>query len=363
VIVSRTHRTRPVSGVIGVVAAVVALVVAACSSAGSPGTSGGAGASPGFSCGPAPTGLTPLTVGLGYIPSVQFAPFYLAQAACYYQDAGLAVTFQNKIETDLVLLVGQGDIDIGVADGTDVIPAVSQGVPVRYITTIYGVYPSIVFAKATSGIVGAADLRGRKIGIPGRYGSSWIMLQALLESAGMKPDDVMVQEYPDFGQGVAVQQGVVAAATGFANNEPVQLELGGTKAVVLHVDDVVRLPGPGLIASTATIDAKRAAIAAFVAATIRAMNDIFTNQAKGLDASIAAVPDLGTNRAVQAAILKATIETWPGTGYGIGGETFGGIDRAGWAASIAYMTKLGLVPKPVTVDDLVDATLLPAPGA
>ena len=36
-----------------------------------------------------------LTVGLGYIPNVQFAQFYLADQAGYYRDAGLDVTFQN----------------------------------------------------------------------------------------------------------------------------------------------------------------------------------------------------------------------------------------------------------------------------
>jgi NitT/TauT family transport system substrate-binding protein len=357
VVVFRSHRTRRA---IGALAVALAIVVAACSPGASPSasTTAQASASPAAGCGPARANSTPLTVGLGYIPSVQFAPFYLAQVACYYQQAGLAVTFQNKIETDLVLLVGQGSIDIGVADGTDVIPAVSQGIPVKYIATIYGTYPSIVFAKASSGIKAAADLRGKKIGIPGRYGSSWVMLQALLASGSLTPDDVTIQEYPDFGQGVAVQQGAVDAATGFANNEPVQLELSGTKTVVLHVDDKVALPGPGLIAGTATITAKRAAIAAFVAATIRAMNEIKATPAKGIDAAIAAVPDLGTNREVQVAILTATIATWPCPACLAGG--LGTINRAGWHASIDYMTGLGLVPKPVTVDDVVETDLLPA---
>jgi len=85
---------------------------------------------------------------------------------------GYTTFFQNKIESDLVVLVGQGSIDIGVADGTDIIPAVTQGIPVRYIATLYGTYPSIVFAKASSGIKTPADLKGKKIGIPGKYGSS-----------------------------------------------------------------------------------------------------------------------------------------------------------------------------------------------
>jgi NitT/TauT family transport system substrate-binding protein len=353
----------------------IALGFAACSSGG-PSLSPGAATSPpgSLGCGaavPSTAGdqpsagcagaMTALTVGLGYIPSVQFAPFYLAQQAGYYADAGLQVTFQNKIETDLVLLVGQGSIDVGVADGTDVIPAVSQGIPVRYVATLYGTYPSIVFAKASSGITTAADLKGRKIGIPGRYGSSWIMLQALLGSANLTPEDVTIAEYPDFGQGVAVQQGVVNAATGFANNEPVQLEQAGMKTVVLHVDDIVPLPGPGLIAGTKALDTKTAAIRAFVAATLRAMTEIQANPQAGLDATYADVPDLGAtadSRKVQAAILAATIAVWPNT-RSAADHTLGAIDRAGWQASIDNMTKLVHVPKPVVADDLIRTDFLP----
>ena len=303
--------------------------------------------------------VTQLKVGLGYLPSVQFAPFYLAQQQNAYAQSGLQVTFENKIDPDLVTLVGQGALDIGVADGTSVIPAVSQGIPIRYVATIYGTYPSIVFAKSTSGIKTAADLKGRKIGIPGKYGSSWIMLQALLESVGLKPDDVTIVEYPDFGQGIAVQQGAVDAATGFANNEPVQLQLTGADVVVLHVDDVVALPGPGLIVSTATIDAKRAAVSAFIAATLAAMSQIAADPDKGLQAALAAVPDLATQRETQKAILAATIATW--SRAGASAQTYGSIDRAGWEASLAYLAKLGLVPNPVKVDDLLRTDLLASP--
>ena len=100
-------------------------------------------------------------------------------------EAGLDVEFQNKIDPDLITLVGQGAIDVGIGDGTSVIPAVSQGIPVQYVATIYGKFPNVVFAKASSGIKTAADLKGKKIGTPGRYGSGWIMLQALLGSAGL----------------------------------------------------------------------------------------------------------------------------------------------------------------------------------
>jgi NitT/TauT family transport system substrate-binding protein len=303
-----------------------------------------------------PAAATALTVGLGYIPSVQFAPFYLAQQKGYYRDAGLTVTFQNKIDPDLVTLVGQGAVDVGLADGTSVIPAVSQGIPIRYVATVYRAFPSIVFAKQSSGIKTAADLKGRKIGIPGRYGSSWIMLQALLQSAKLSTSDVQIVEYPDFGQAAAVKQGAVDAATGFINNEPVQLSLSGEQVVVLRVDQAVPLPGPGLITGTGTLTAKRAAVAGFVAATLKAMREIEATPDAGLDASITAVPELGNDRTTQQAILAATIDAWKGGGTA---ADFGAIDRAGWTTSVTFMTALGLVPNAVTVDQLVDETLLP----
>ncbi|HEY7525151.1 MAG TPA: ABC transporter substrate-binding protein [Candidatus Limnocylindrales bacterium] len=303
--------------------------------------------------------VTPLTVGLGYIPSVQFAPFYLAQQAGYYRAEGLEVSFQNKIDPDLVALVGTGAVDVGIADGTSVIPAVSQGIPIRYLATVYGTNPSIVFARESSGIAGPADLAGRTIGIPGRYGSSWIVLQAILGVADLTVDDVEIVEYPDFGQGVAVREGAVDAATGFANNEPVALELGGENAVVIHVESAIALPGPGLISGTSTVEAKHDALAGFVRATLRAMNEIVDESDRGLDAAIAAVPELGQDRAAQSAILRATIEVW--TGPLTGSRGLGAIDRDGWADSIEYMKTLDLVPNPVTVDQLVDESLLPAP--
>src|SRR6476469_5223608 len=273
---------------------VAALLVAACGhTAPTPSASSAAGSSAAPSVSAAPSGPpTKLTVGLGYIPSVQFAQFYLADQAGYYRDEGLEVTFQNEIDANLVPKVGQGQVDIGISDGTSVIPAVSQNIPIRYVATIYGQFPSIVFGKESSGIARAAELKGKKIGIPGRYGSSWIMLQALPDSAGLTPNDVVITEYPDFGQGAAVAQGAVDAATGFANNEPVQLELTGEKVNVLHVDEVTPLPGNGLIVGKAALESKRDPITAFVAATLHAMEDIKADPEKGLDAAIKAVPDL-----------------------------------------------------------------------
>jgi NitT/TauT family transport system substrate-binding protein len=341
------RRSRP-----AVLALTLVALVAACSPGATAAPSGPASSA-------APGATTTLNVGLGYIPSVQFAAFYRADQAGYYAAEGLQVTFQNAIDADLVPKVGAGTLDLGLSDGTSVIPAVSQGVPIRYVATVYATFPSIVFAKASSGITDADGLVGKKLGIPGKYGSSWIMLQALLASKGHAPADLTITEYPDFGQGAAVAAGAVDAATGFDNNEPVQLTLSGEKVNVLRIDDVTPLPGPGIIVGTATIAAKHDAVAAFVRATLKAMNEIAATPSIGVDAAIKAVPDLAKNRPLQEAVLAATIADWRPSGAAAGSPITGAVDPAAWDKTVTFMTTLGLVPKPVTPTDLVDTTFAP----
>ena len=309
--------------------------------------------------GPTPTtATTPLTVGLGYIPSVQFAQFYRADKQGYYRDAGLAVTMQNQIDAQLVPEIANGQVDIGLSDGTSIVPAVSQGIPVKYAATIYAQFPSVVIARADSGIKTAADLRGKTVGIPGRYGSSWIMLQALLASANLTPDDITIKLYPDFSQATALRESQVDAATGFANNEPVQLALAGIETNVLTVDQATPLPGQGLTVGAA-LGSKKEALQAFVAATLRAMEEITANPQVGLDDSIAAVPDLATDRASQLAILNATVNIWHSSYTDQNG--LGAIDKNAWTSSIDFMKTLPDlgVSSSLTADQLLTEDLLP----
>jgi NitT/TauT family transport system substrate-binding protein len=310
-------------------------------------------------CTSPPGTTTSLVVGLGYLPSVQFAQFYRAQQQGYYRSAGLEVEFQNRIDPDLITLVGQGSIDIGMGDGTSVIVAVGQGIPVRYAASLFARFPGVVYAAAESGVSGPADLAGRSLGIPGRFGSSWIMLQALLASADLTADDLDIRLYHDFGQMVGLREGQVDSATGFANNEPVQLQRAGFAVNVLRVDDVTPLPGPGLVVGEAALGNKADALRRFVAATLRAMDEIIADPAVGLEDSIAVVPDLGQDRDAQLAVLEATIEMWQSP-YTLE-HGLGAIDSAAWAASIEFMRGLPdlNVPAALTADQMLTEELLP----
>ena len=64
---------------------------------------------------------------MGYIPSVQFAPFYVAQERGYFKDAGLDIDFRYGMETDLLKLVGTNELQFMIGSGEEVILGRSQG--------------------------------------------------------------------------------------------------------------------------------------------------------------------------------------------------------------------------------------------
>lgn len=308
------------------------------------------------------SGRTSLSVGLGYIPSVQFAPFYLADQRGDYAAAGLDVTIQNQIDPDLISLVGTGSVDLALADGTSVIPAVSQGIPIRYIATIYGTLPNVVIARAEAGIAKPADLRGKRVGTPGRYGSGYLTLLGILADAGLNEGDLSIELFPDFGQTQALISGAVDAVTGYANNDLVQAKAAGVKVVAFYASASAPFAGPGLIAAESTITAKGDALRAFVAVTLKAMEEIEADPSIGVDAAGAVVPELIADDAARAkslAVMEATVAIWRGAAQRDRG--LGAIDSNGWITSINFLRSVPgqVVATGLAIDDLLDETLLP----
>jgi len=84
-------------------------------------------------------GLRPVTLLLGFQPDVQFAPFYVAQQDGLFADAGLDVTIEYS--DDVIRLVADGQSEFGVADATDVMIGRTSGIPIEYVSTLYGHFP------------------------------------------------------------------------------------------------------------------------------------------------------------------------------------------------------------------------------
>jgi NitT/TauT family transport system substrate-binding protein len=292
--------------------------------------------------------LRPVTVLLGFRPDVQFAPFYVGIREGYYAAAGLDVTLEHASGGDVVRQVAAGGAAFGVADATDVMIARTSGVPIRYVSTLYQAFPVAIIGPSGSVPATPAALKGATIGTPGRFGSSWHALTALLDAGGLTADDVTIREYPQFNQAEGLLNGDVDLITGFRTNEPLQLAKQGMQVGMLTIDAIAPLPGPGVVAADAVIQSDPALVRAFTSATARAQQAVIDDPQLGLDDAVAQVPTLGEDPVTGLAVLKATVELWSAGGFGNGR-----IDRDRWTAAFATMRRLGFIDGSVPVGEMI----------
>src|SRR4051794_15767237 len=78
-----------------------------------------------------------LTVGLTYIPNIQFAPFYVAEALGYYKAAGLNVTLRHHgaNEDEFGALIS-GKEDLIFAGGDETLQVRAQGQDIVYVAQV-----------------------------------------------------------------------------------------------------------------------------------------------------------------------------------------------------------------------------------
>lgn len=285
---------------------------------------------------------------LGFRPDVQFAPFYVAQQEGHYADAGLEVEIEHRQAPDVQRLVGSGEAEFGVADATDVMIGRTAGIPITYVSTLYRSFPVALIGEAGDVPADPSGLEGLRIGTPGRFGSSWHALLAVLESAGLGEDDVTIREYPQFNQVDGLSNGDVDLITGFRNNEPLRLEARGMAVEMLTVDETVPLPGPGIIAGEGLLASDPDLVRAFVEATAAAQRAVIEDPELGFAAAEREVPEIAEDPEVARAVLDATIELWEGDGF-----DDGAIDVALWESAYATMERLGFIDGSVPLDEMI----------
>ena len=254
--------------------------------------------------------LHQITVAMPYIPNVQFAHLYVADKKGYYAQEGLQVKFDYNYETDVVQRIAQGTVQFGFASGDSVLLARAQGLPIVTIATNSQKFPVVLFSKASENIMKPADLKGKSVGIPGRFGASYIGLLALLYANKMSESDLNLQEI-GFAQVAAVTQGKVQVGTGYGNNEPIQLEQQGIKVNVIRVSDFFPLASDGLITSESMLKDQADDVRGFVRATLRGMQDVLANPDEAFTISLTYIPEAqNSDQQLQRKVLQATLDYW-----------------------------------------------------
>lgn len=303
-----------------------------------------AACAPAASATPAPTAtekpLIKIKLPMGYIPNVQYAPFYVAVEKGYYREAGFEVEFDYSFETDGVALVGAGELPFALVSGEQVLLARAQGVPVVYVMAWYQQYPISVMAKSSSGFKTISDLKGKKIGLPGLFGANYVGLRAMLYTLGIQENEVTLDSI-GFNQVEALAADQEEAVVGYAANEPVLLRSKGYDLTEWRVADYVQLASNGIITNEKTIAENPEMVRAFVQATLRGLQDTLLDPGMTYEICKNYVENLSqADPLVQKQVLGTSVEMWraPRLGYS---------DPAAWENMQKVLMEMGSYAAPL----------------
>jgi NitT/TauT family transport system substrate-binding protein len=289
-----------------------------------------------------------ITMAMPYIPNVQFAPFYIADKKGYYAAEGLKVNFDYNFQTDVVERVTQGTVQFGNGSGPDVLLARAQGRPIVSVATYSQRFPVVFYSRADSNIKTPADLKGKTVGIPGHFGASYTGLLALLYANKIQESDLNVQDI-GFAQVQVFSEGKVDVASGYGNNEPVQLAAQGIPVNVIKVADFYPLASDTIITGEALIKDKPDTVRGFVRATLKGMQDAIANPDEAFTISLDYVQELKSadqkTQQLQRQVLQETLPYWQSELTAK--EGLGYTDAQSWQATHTFLRDSGLLKSDV----------------
>ena len=277
---------------------------------------------------------------MGFVPNVQFAPYYVAQEKGYFAENGIDVEFDHSIfEADAVKLVGTGELQFANVSGEQVVLARAQDIPLVYVFEWWQKYPIGVVSKTETAIEGPDDLAGRTIGLPMQSGASYVGWRALLAETGLTEDDVST-EVVGFTQTAAVSEDTVEAAVVYANNEPVQLAQTGFDVNVISVSEYIDLVANGLVTNETLVEENPDLVAGMVDALARGLADVIADPDEAFRISQAYVEGLdGEAVETQRLVLAESIKMWEA-------PRLGHSDPASWERTQAVLLDIGLLAEP-----------------
>ena len=290
-------------------------------------------------------------------------PYLVALDKGYYKDEGLDVTVDpGNGSVDSVNRVASGTYDIAFADTSALIKFRDNkdNAPVRAVLMVYDAPPNAIITLKKTGIKAPKDLEGKTLGAPATD-ASYSVWPIFAKANGIDVSKVKIENIGFPVREPMLAQGKVDAVTGFWFSSFFNLKANGVAdddIVVLMMRDLgVEVYGNAVMVNPAFAQANPKAVAGFVRATIKGLQETIKNP----DAAIKSL--ISRNQIVAEATelqrlkmaLDRNIVTPEAKANGLGA-----VDNARLARSIdqiALTFDFKSKPKP---EDIFDAQYLPA---
>jgi len=306
-------------------------------------------AAPGPGVAPAPEQVT---FSLDYILYGGHAPYFLAQERGYFAERGLDVNIvEGKGSASTAQVVGAGSAQLGQIDGSVVIRAVAQDIPIKAVAGLIQKSPISAIVGKTSGISGPRDLQGKRIGAPPASGGT-VLFPAWLKMNGVDPESVQVISVGPETLTTTLLLGQVDGIVAFDENVIKINAAGGDVFAIHYADYGLNLPSTTVAANTAFLREKPDVVRRFVAAVLKGWADAAPDPRGAVDVLMKSAPP--TLKAESETLILANLMTLLHSKR-TEGQRLGWMAGEDWEEAVNILAEQGdLATKPAVADLLTN---------
>lgn len=277
-----------------------------------------------------------------------YAAFYIAKERGEFAKRGLDVELVegSGATTSAQLIAAGTQYVIGSNSGEATAIARSQGLPIKSVAVYYRDVPTVIYSRADTPIRTPKDLVGRRMGLIS--GSITTDEYRALASA----NNLDRSKVKEVGAGFDVAPLLTKQVDGlmnYAELTPVELRLQGHKIETLRLADYgVHAYSLNLIANDKILQSDPKMVADVTAATNAGFAFVRENPAEAARIFSSLFPDKSPEYVRQSIAVVAGQIAAPA-----GEQT-----REGWQTTLNTLGRLGLLKRPVTVEEVADARYL-----
>ncbi|RGM77868.1 hypothetical protein DWX95_09955 [Butyricicoccus sp. AF22-28AC] len=123
-----------------------------------------------------------------YSPSLCAAPMYIAIENGYFEDEGLDIEQVTVDAAHVSEAIGADQVDVGMGLIGKMLQPLENGLPIKFTTGLHTGCTKLL-VPGDSDIKSVADLKGKKIGVPGLADAATVISKRSLSAAGISVTD------------------------------------------------------------------------------------------------------------------------------------------------------------------------------
>ena len=278
-----------------------------------------------------------MTLAIGYIPHIQFAPLYVGIEKGMYAERQIDLNIEYGFGIDIFGLLLQEKIDLGLSDSDQLMLAGAKDLGLVALLQYYQKIPVTIVAKRDR-IQSPEDFRGKRIGTPMMVGTSYIGVELFLRHYNLQ-DNVTIEKI-GYTQIPSLLSDKIEGAVCFFNNEPIKLRQLGEELSQWDIGGFSDMVGGSFLTSKSLTEKKGDVFKRFAEATIAAMDYTCQNQDEAIQLSMPYIEQQDQpDDAFLKGVLASTCELLESpAGYGA-------LNLNSYHNSIQTLHELGLLDK------------------